>query len=150
MLHYYFRTKQQLFDRIIAEKAALMADSIFSIFSDGSLPLNERMAKSIAAHFDFLMENPLIPRFLVTELGQIDKSYFERVFARGTLALRHTQEEIDFDVTHLMMDIVGLNMLPFLVLPILESSGLNQKERDAFLQSVKQENITVILKRLGL
>ena len=150
MLHYYFRTKKQLFDRIITEKSSLLAQSILSIFSDASLPLKERMEKGIAAHFDFLTANPLLPRFLVTEIGQIDQSFAEHVHPQVVAALRHTQEEIDFDVRHLLMDILALNVLPFLTYPVIEKTGMTKKGRKAYLEAVKQENITTILKRLGL
>ena len=150
MLHYYFRTKKQLFDRIITEKSTLLAQSILSIFSDASLPLRERMEKGIAAHFDFLTANPLLPRFLVTEIGQIDQSFAEHVYPQVVAALRHTQEEIDFDVRHLLMDILALNVLPFLTYPVIEKTGITKKGRKAYLEAVKQENITTILKRLGL
>ena len=39
MLHYYFRTKDKLFERIVSEKINILADIILSAIGDGNLPL---------------------------------------------------------------------------------------------------------------
>ena len=38
MLHYYFRTKEQLFERILDEKMRLMGESVLAAFGDPALP----------------------------------------------------------------------------------------------------------------
>ena len=43
MLHYYFRTKEQLFERIVDEKFATMSRSMFAIMGDPKLPIVERI-----------------------------------------------------------------------------------------------------------
>jgi AcrR family transcriptional regulator len=42
MLHYYFRTKEQLFDKILDRKIGLIEEIITSLFSAPDLPLKER------------------------------------------------------------------------------------------------------------
>lgn len=39
MLHYYFRTKEQLFERILDEKTRLMSQSVLTAFGQPDLPL---------------------------------------------------------------------------------------------------------------
>jgi len=65
-------------------------------------------------------------------------------------ALVALQKEINMDVTLLLMDILSQNMFPFIVGPALEISGLASGGMDTLLEQIKQENITIILKRLGL
>ena len=38
MLHYYFRTKEQLFERILDEKMRLMGESVLAAFGQPGLP----------------------------------------------------------------------------------------------------------------
>ena len=68
MLHYYFRTKEQLFKRIVDEKFETMSHSMFAIMGDPSLPIVERIKGGIEAHFDFVAQNPLLPRFVINEI----------------------------------------------------------------------------------
>ena len=65
MLHYYFRTKEQLFDRIVESKFVTMSQSLIAILGDPTLPIVERIKGGIEAHFDFVAANPELPRLLV-------------------------------------------------------------------------------------
>ena len=47
MLHYYFRTKEQLFERILDEKMRLMGESVLAAFGQPGLPLAERLRDGI-------------------------------------------------------------------------------------------------------
>ena len=69
MLHYYFRSKQNLFDRIVESKIELLDRLVFSAFDDDSFPLAERLSRGIAAHFDFIADNPGLPAFMITQLN---------------------------------------------------------------------------------
>ncbi len=150
MLHYYFRTKEQLFNKIVEDKFNLLANSVLAIFSDTNLPLKERLTKGISVHFDFLMENPLLPKFLVGEIGHVDDILAGKIFPKVVTAMQRTQPEIDFEIKHLMIDIMSQNIFPFLIYPLAEKMGLTSAGREAFMEQIKQENITIIMKRLGL
>ena len=58
MLHYYFRTKEQLFERILDEKMRLMSRSVLTAFGQPDLPLPERIRDGVESHFDFIAANP--------------------------------------------------------------------------------------------
>lgn len=58
MLHYYFRTKEQLFERIPDEKMRMVGQSVLATFGDARLPLPERLRNGIERHFDFITAKP--------------------------------------------------------------------------------------------
>ena len=91
MLHYYFRTKEQLFERIVDEKFATVSNAMFAILGDPSLPLIERLKGGIEAHFDFIALNPMLPRFIINEIITRQERY-EVLYKRlkGTLWHRTT------------------------------------------------------------
>ena len=84
------------------------------------------------------------------EMPRVAPLMKERVLAKVLPALVSLQKEIDMDATHLLLDILSQNMFPFLVGPALELSGVASEGMDTLLEQIKQENITIILKRLGL
>lgn len=162
MLHYYFRTKEQLFERIVDDKFAQMSHSMFAILGDPSLPVVERLGGGIAAHFDFIAENPQLPRFMINEIVSRPERY-EVLYKRASVIIdnlyKGLQGEIDsaaergeierIDVRMLFISIMSLNIFTFVAYPFMEPlMGELMADRDRFLAERKAENIETIMRRL--
>ena len=162
MLHYYFRTKEQLFERIVDEKFKTMSDSMFAIMGDPSLPIVERIKGGIEAHFDFVAQNPLLPRFVINEIISRPERYdvlYKRVGAIIDNVYRGLQSEINrlaergeierVDIKMLFISIMSLNIFTFLAYPFMEPlMGELMANRERFLAERKAENIETILRRI--
>ena len=162
MLHYYFRTKEQLFERIVDEKFETMSHSMFAIMGDPSLPIVERIKGGIAAHFDFIAANPLLPRFIINEIISRPERYdvlYKRVGAIIDNVYRGLQSEINrsaergeierVDIKMLFISIMSLNIFTFLAYPFMEPlMGELMANRERFLAERKAENIETILRRI--
>ena len=162
MLHYYFRTKEQLFERIIDEKFETMSHSMFAIMGDPSLPIVERIKGGIEAHFDFVAQNPLLPRFVINEIISRPERYDvlnKRVGAIIDNVYRGLQSEINrsaergeierVDIKMLFISIMSLNIFTFLAYPFIEPlMGELMVNRERFLAERKAENIETILRRI--
>ena len=161
MLHYYFRTKEQLFKRIVDEKFETMSHSMFAIMGDPSLPIVERIKGGIEAHFDFVAQNPLLPRFVINEIISRPERYdvlYKRVGAIIDNVYRGLQSEINrsaergeierVDIKMLFISIMSLNIFTFLAYPFMEPlMGELMVNRERFLAERKAENIETILRR---
>lgn len=164
MLHYYFRTKEKLFEKIVADKMDKLKRVIFGVIGNPDLPLRERLKQGVEQHFDFIAENPHLPRFIFNELHEhperIDqvKNSIASIAAKAITTL---QNEIDrkaasgecrpVDARMLMLDIASLNLFPFIAAPLISSSFGNLFEgRDEFLEMRKKENVRTVLGKLGL
>lgn len=162
MLHYYFRTKGQLFERIIDEKFSKMSRSMFAILGDPRLPIVERLKGGIAAHFDFIAENPELPRFVINEIvtrpehyrvlydhaGKIIDSIYNDLQAEIDLAAERGEIE-NIDVKMLFISIMSMNIFTFIAYPFMEPlMGELMADRERFLAQRKAENIETILRRI--
>ena len=162
MLHYYYRTKEQLFERIVDEKFETMSHSMFAIMGDPSLPIVERIKGGIAAHFDFIAANPLLPRFVINEIVSRPERY-EVLYKRAGFAVNSVynglQAEVDcaaergeieqVDVKMLFISIMSLNIFTFVAYPFMEPiMGELMTNREQFLAARKAENIETILRRI--
>ena len=162
MLHYYFRTKEQLFERIVDEKFATMSRSMFAIMGDPKLPIVERIIGGVATHFDFVAENPLLPRFIINEIVARPERY-EVLYKRAGVVIetmyRDLQLEIDLaaergemekvDVKMLFISIMSMNVFTFVAYPLMEPlMGELMSDRACFLSQRKAENIETILRRI--
>jgi AcrR family transcriptional regulator len=161
MLHYYYRTKENLFNKVISDKLTIMAQSIISSFQDRHQPFIERIKNGIEAHFDFLTRNPDLPRFVVNEL--ISKPERISIIQSRVLIIITTvssmQQELDeqikagkikdIKITDLIVDIASINVFSFVALPILRTFAMApyNSEKD-FFEARKKENVKVIMNRL--
>lgn len=162
MLHYYFRTKEQLFERIVDDKFATMSHSMVAIMGDPSLPIVERIKGGIAAHFDFIAANPLLPRFVINEIVSRPERY-EVLYKRAGFVVNSVynslQAEVDsaaergemekVDIKMLFISIMSLNIFTFVAYPFMEPiMGELMANREQFLAERKAENIETILRRI--
>jgi AcrR family transcriptional regulator len=67
MLHYYFGSKEELFNKVFSAKLQLLVSSLTFVF-DNTLPFIEKLILVIETHFDFLVKNPRLPLFLFNEM----------------------------------------------------------------------------------
>lgn len=164
MLHYYFRTKEQLFERILDEKMRMMGQSVLAAFGDARLPLPERLRNGIERHFDFIAANPDLPRFIVNEVFARPERYEamqRQIRSLMGVMLIDTQRALDeaadrgeirrIDVRMLMLDIISLNVFVFIAYPILESLlGDLTADRERFFELRKAETVETVMRRLKI
>lgn len=162
MLHYYFRTKENLFNRVLNEKIGMMLESIITSFTQPSASLWERIEGGLNAHFNFLSQNPAIPRFVVNELisnpdrQKIFENRLKSIFPTVSYAL---QNDIDKNVesgimnpieaSDLIIDIVSLNVFIFISFPLIkEVLVASYGSEEEFFKRRRAENILTMKKRL--
>lgn len=164
MFHYYFRTKEKLFDRIISEKIDMLKDVMFKSFNDINLPLEDIIRNLINIHLDFIADNPDLPRFLVCEIFNDSyrlSAFYERLMSVVPKIIAILQKKIDnlaaegkirkVDIKMLMLDIVSLNVFPYIASPLVNNMLDNcMADRKQFLEQRKQENFDTIMCKLKI
>ena len=164
MLHYYFRTKDKLFERIVSEKISILGNIIISAIGDEDLTLEDRIRQGIERHFDFIAANRDLPKFIVNEVltrpdvVEMMKRNIQNIVNNLLNSLQH---EIDayaakglcrqVNARMLLIDIVSLNVFPFMAAPIvLGAIGDSYNSYDEFLALRKTENVETILNKLKI
>ena len=161
MLHYYFRTKEQLFERFIDKKMSEVVPLLTHLFGNSDLPLVERIEKTISVHFDFVATNPDLPRFLINEILPYKErcDLFYSKVANFLYLFNNLQREVNeaaargeveqFNVLLLFQSILSLNIFPSLMANMIENlmSNNEQSMKEIFAQR-KAENIELIMRRI--
>ena len=164
MLHYYFRTKDKLFEKIIADKMARLGEILFGVLCNRDLSLRENIEIGVSRHFDFLAANPSLPRFIFNELycnPQRLETMKNSILSMASQTIGNLQQVIDenaaegkcrrVDAAMLLLDIVSLNIFIFVAQPIISVvSGYVFENKDDFLERRKRENINTILHKLEI
>ena len=163
LVHYYYRTKERLFEQVFEDKISFIAGNILAIDA-GEGTFEEKVARMVGAHFDFLVQNPLFVPFIMGEMlskperftpvldkhGHYPRGLFARLdaelqaeVARGTIRPIATLD--------LVATVMSLNVTPFLVLPALRKlTTLPREAIEAWLEARRQENIDTVLSRIKL
>ena len=161
MLHYYFRTKEQLFERFIDKKMSEVVPLLTHLFGNSDLPLVERIEKTISVHFDFVATNPDLPRFLINEILPYKErcDLFYSKVANFLYLFNNLQREVNeaaargeveqFNVLLLFQSILSLNIFPSLMANMIENLlSDNRQSIEMLLAQRKTENIELIMRRI--
>lgn len=162
MLHYYFRTKDNLFDTIIEDKISTLRDIMLTSFSDSSLPLFDTIRKAVENHYDFISMNPDLPRFMLNEVLSRPERIplvIAQLKDQTPHVVRSLQNRINdyasqglcrrVDAGMLMLDIVSLNIFPFTARTMVNMLlGGIMEDSMTFNRKRKAENVETILSRL--
>ena len=162
MLHYYFRTKENLFNKVYEQKVQLLAQSVAASFLDTQLPIVERIQRGVEAHFDFLADNPLLPRFVINEIvanPQRLQKLKETIHGALHQVLQPIQRDLDeaaargeicsIKAIDLILDAISLNVFLFIMFPVATEIGTSiYGSTQAMLAARREENIRTLLCRL--
>lgn len=162
MLHYYFRTKEKLFERIVDDKVEMLRRSLLVPALEADLPLPELIRVIISQHLDFIAANPLLPRFIIGEIynnTERSATFLDKIRMYAPMVVGSLQAKIDAavaagecrqtDARMLMLDIASLNIFSFMAAPIVNAAlGYITEDREAFVAMRKAENYDTIMRKL--
>ena len=161
MLHYYFRTKELLFERIIDKKMTEITPLITYLIGNESLPLVDRIREAVSVHFDFIMANPDLPKFLMNEvIPYHDRSVMLISKVKDVFnifeKLQHEVNEASsrgeiehFSVPMLFQSILAINIFPSLMSEFIPQILTDDKlTQERYMALRKAENIEIIMRRI--
>jgi len=137
LVNYYFRSKEKLFELIMAETIQKLFDKIQPIIYNESTTLTEKLEDIVDHYLELLLENPDLPLFVVNEimsgsnkLPQMTnngKLFLNSHFAKQIMALGQ-EGKIKFHPLNIMMNLIGMMVFPFLARPLVLRSGALKPE----------------------
>jgi TetR/AcrR family transcriptional regulator len=161
LVHYYYRSKENLFRQIFEKKANMFVSSLLEINGD-NLPFEEKLKKQISTHFEMVKVNKKLPVLLFNEVAT-NADLAQKLIANiGHLPLhmvKQIQLELDAeykqgsicktDAKSLLYAIFSMNVMAFMSAPILKLlADATDEQFDRLLEKRKTENIKFILKSL--
>ena len=130
LLHYYFRTKDKLFNAVFE----MIAKKIFKKFApvfDETLTLEEKIRFFFKEHISFLQANPRLPGFLLNEVNRnparikklLDNVDFNNLWMQ--LYNQHKDELQKYNISQetlpqIMISMAAMSVFPFAARGILE------------------------------
>ncbi len=161
LLHYYFRSKEKLYDHIFTE----LTNEFFPDFNK-ILVSDSNLFKVIEVFFDnhisLLQKNKNIPIFIISELNNNPEKIYKKMlgdFAENSpvaLLKVKIKEGIaqglireDVNEINLLINMLSLSIFPFLSAPMLKLvSGFSEEKFTLLLEQRKKELPKLIIKSL--
>ncbi|MEE1096902.1 MAG: TetR/AcrR family transcriptional regulator [Bacteroidales bacterium] len=158
LVHYYYRTKQNLFKIVFLQEIKRVTSRLNDI-PQGDISFEDFVSRIIDTQIEFLQDNINIPFLIIGELRNnseaielIQSSYVE-VFkeVRGKVqtfldAKRENGELGEVVAERLFLDILSLNVFPFMIQTFFSKIwGMDQEEQKLFLAKRKEHIKKVII-----
>lgn len=161
LVHYYFRTKEKLFNSVFEKNSRMIATGLFQADKPGAT-FEEKLKLKIEAHFDMLLANPGLPFLFFNELLTNPirlRKLRETMIDVPRVIILPLQAELDAEIAKgnirpmsvydLLITIVSLNVMLFIAGPIFKiMADLNEVEIDKLIAHRRQENVIIILRSL--
>lgn len=150
LLHYYYRSKEKLFEVIFDEVFGVMLTRIQGIISS-DLSVHDKINAFVDQYITVIQENPHVPLFVIHELSQDPERFVEKVGAKGQISnvaafFAQITEEMyagkirAYQPIHLMMNILAMCVFPFIAKPMLKTvTGISEEMWQMMMENRREE-----------
>ena len=149
LLHYYFRTKEKLFERVFEEATHQFIPRVNDIF-ESDAPLFDKIQTFCDEYISKIIENPFIPLFIINEINKQPDEFITRMWGKrkpnvAKLALQINEAARKgiikkTDPLHLIMNMMSLCIFPFLAKPMIQKlAGVNDRLFNQLMDQRKTE-----------
>lgn len=150
LLHYYFRSKEKLFDSIFQDALLDFVPEISIIFLTSGT-IEDKIKAFVEKYIDLIMQNPLLPQFVLKELNRNPKAFVDMMKTRGAkpeMLIMFLSNQLqsegykNVDPVHLFVNTIGLCIFPFVGRPILQGI-IFQEDEEKFEEFLKERKTAV-------
>ena len=129
LLHYYFRSKQLLFEAVFKNAFSLLAPQLNKVLNDDS-SLFDKIKNFSANYISFVLKHPYLPNFIIQELNRnpefVHKLTSEKQFPKFEKFKNQIQENVEaglikpINTEQLFINLLSLTVFPFTAAPLLK------------------------------
>lgn len=149
LLHYYFRNKDLLFEKVFFTELQKFSPILKNqIASD--MELFEKIKSICETYIRMAIANPFVPVFVISEINKQPEVFIRKMFANDLPDFPKFSKQIEREVAlgrikpihpqHLVMNIMGMCVFPFLMKPLFLHGMKIDKQHynDLMLQRIKE------------
>jgi len=150
MLHYYFKTKEQLFSEVFEKAFRLFLSRIVEVLNSNK-PLKDKVSDYVDHTIDSLMQNPGISIFVIQELNTNPEKVTKLFVGKGNINFVVFENQVNkefagkVNAEMFFTDMVAMCIYPFIAQPMLKKIV---KKNDAAYKTWLQERKEWIKNRL--
>ncbi|WP_142786117.1 TetR/AcrR family transcriptional regulator [Changchengzhania lutea] len=149
MLHYYYRSKQLLFEAVFKNAFSLLAPQLNAILNDDS-SIEDKIKNFTSNYIAFIIKHPYLPNFIIQELNRNPAFILKLKENKGFPNLEKFKKQVALEVEkgiikpisaeQLFINILALNVFPFVAKPLIMAfTNVNDKTYKQLMENRKTE-----------
>jgi TetR/AcrR family transcriptional regulator len=150
LLHYYFRSKEKLFEVIFLEAANKLFPRINMIF-ESDAPFFEKIEQFCDEYITIMSENPYLPLFVLNEISQDAEKFLNKIWGKQNVPrpqkfLEQIEKERkkgtikSVSPIHLLMNMISMTIFPFVGKSMFQFSlHLDELQYRSIMEQRKKE-----------
>jgi TetR/AcrR family transcriptional regulator len=157
LLHYYYRSKENLFDAVFKDAFNELFKKIFTIVGS-DISFEEKIRYLFRDYIGFMQKNPYIPSFILNEIHHNPARIADLLKGLPTPPseilnkMKKSLEDEGFkgiDHRQFIINIISLSIFPIIAKPLLKSIlNLTEEEYTEFIETRKSELPDFIFKAI--
>jgi len=159
LLHYYFRSKENLFDAVFSEVASHLFPAMKQLL-ESDMTVKEKISFFVKMYLTALRENPYIPIFVINTLNTNPERFLKYIKKSGISPVL-LQKQIDDEVArgliravkaeHLLVNTIAMCIFPLVARPIIQNVfSMTDDEYRLYLESRQNEVVDFVLKSISV
>ncbi|MCF6279715.1 MAG: TetR/AcrR family transcriptional regulator [Flavobacteriaceae bacterium] len=130
MLHYYYRSKDLLFEAVFKNAFALLAPQLNAILNDDS-SIEEKVRNFTSNYISFIIKHPYLPTFIIQELNRNPEFILKMKDQKGFPNIEKFKKQVALEIKEgiikpikgeqLFINILALNIFPFVATPLVKA-----------------------------
>jgi TetR/AcrR family transcriptional regulator len=155
MLHYYFRSKDLLFEAVFKSAFSLLAPQLNDILNDDS-SIEDKIKNFTFNYISFVSKHPYLPNFIIQELNRNPDFILKIQSVNGFPNIKKFKTQVKNDIEkgliipieaeQLFINIMALNIFPFVAKPLIKAFiNIDNNDMNLLIEARKTEVSTFII-----
>lgn len=149
MLHYYFRSKEKLFEKIFTELSQHFFPRLVRIFESDE-PLFRKIELFVVEYIDQMQRTPYLPIFVLNEVNRQPEAFIRKMMGDQKPPVKKFIDDVQAEVKkgiikpvnpfQLLLNIISLCVFPFVARPMFQVvTNIDRTMFDKILEQRKDE-----------
>lgn len=155
MLHYYYRSKENLFKAVFNSAFSLLAPQLSAILNDDS-SIEDKIKNFTFNYITFMLKHPYLPNFIIQEVNRKEDFILKLKENIGFPNLDKFKVKVEDEIKQgilnpieadqLFVNIIALSIFPFLGKPLIKAfANQDDKAYKVFVEKRKTEVANFII-----
>lgn len=155
MLHYYYRSKDKLFQKVYREGMRRFFPMLYKVM-ESEQDLTSKIKSIVETYYTFFKNDPYLPSFVLHEMNQNPDRFRNFIRSEGFKMsgrfIKQIEDEVEagniqpIDADQFIVNIIGLCVFPFISRTLIETVfDMDTGQFDQFLERRKENLSTFIL-----
>lgn len=160
MLHYYYRSKQLLFEAVFKSAFSMLAPQLNEIIN-ADTSIFDKIRNFSSNYISFVIKHPYLPNFIIQELNRnpdfVKKLVAEKNFPNISKFKQQVNEKVEEGIIkpikaeQLFINIISLNIFPFIGAPLLKGFvNVNDETYKQLMEDRKTEVAEFIINAIKI